>query len=454
MNKSIIINLIAGLMLAAGFQSRGQDASEPTAETFAEPAINLWPIFTRNHDGVNILGLGGGDVEGQAAGGGTEKNVAKAKSKEAEQLHFVGFFPLYMQAWDSKRNSIISFPLFWYTRTSSNLYFNLLGPVYHYHGDLKRNTAYNAVIWPVCEYRFDKHGALAGWHLWPVVSWNNRWLSVANFDPGSVSILGPLLFQYSRPSDRYRRLSLLLLYHQSRESVDAGHLPRADHRNPINLRQPMAYEPRESANVTFFPLWFDCDESWAVWRSGTDHKKLDRVVMLSDKLSPFCRTCGSELCSHRRHDFKFSPGPEQQDAREKLLKLLPELQIAVPQQKDGKINVGAVRRAIAEKYTTSLPYHRTVLPLLFDYQRLGRDYRWNVLMFIVGGKSVGRQYRFDIMEYLYRYEQDGDTSWRFVFPFILQKTAPNRSHFSFLWRVFEYSTDHGKSSGHVMFIPF
>ena len=82
------------------------------------------------------------------------------------------------------------------------------------------------------------------------------------------------------------------------------------------------------------------------------------------------------------------------------------------------------------------------------------DYNWHLLGILAGGERIGDKESTHILHLLYSYRKEGERSERVIFPFISTVQDGNDSRVSFLWRVFSLSKRNGKTSGHILFIPF
>ncbi len=79
---------------------------------------------------------------------------------------------------------------------------------------------------------------------------------------------------------------------------------------------------------------------------------------------------------------------------------------------------------------------------------------WHVLWFLANGYKIGSSEETRVLRYLYSYRRDGAKSESLIFPFISARTDGDNSRWSFLWRVLDFRTEKGHTSGHILFIPF
>ena len=93
-------------------------------------------------------------------------------------------------------------------------------------------------------------------------------------------------------------------------------------------------------------------------------------------------------------------------------------------------------------------------PLVFNYHNDGAGKRWNALLGIFDYESDGTDSSFDLLYYLYRQQTIGEETRRDLFPFVTWDSGPERTKFSFLWRLFNYESHGNQSGGHILFIPW
>ena len=82
------------------------------------------------------------------------------------------------------------------------------------------------------------------------------------------------------------------------------------------------------------------------------------------------------------------------------------------------------------------------------------DYKWHFLHFLAGGEKNGTQENVHVLHFLYRKRVDGDKSETLFFPFVSIQKDGQRERVSFLGRVWQKTTENGKSSGYFLFIPW
>ena len=93
-------------------------------------------------------------------------------------------------------------------------------------------------------------------------------------------------------------------------------------------------------------------------------------------------------------------------------------------------------------------------PLLFHYRRTGDRTEWGSLLNILDYEAEGDESSFAFLYWLYRQQREGEQVRRDFFPFFTWDSGPERSGFSFLWRVFRYERRADRTGGHILFIPW
>ncbi|OQA80216.1 MAG: hypothetical protein BWY31_04048 [Lentisphaerae bacterium ADurb.Bin242] len=84
----------------------------------------------------------------------------------------------------------------------------------------------------------------------------------------------------------------------------------------------------------------------------------------------------------------------------------------------------------------------------------GDNFSWHVFGILANGYKIGDREETRILYYLYRHRSEGVRSERLIFPFISTRADGDDSRWSFLWRVLDFKTEKGHTSGHIFFIPF
>ena len=112
-------------------------------------------------------------------------------------------------------------------------------------------------------------------------------------------------------------------------------------------------------------------------------------------------------------------------------------------------------KRLLEKYTSLKRKEDIGNGLFFQKEQFHNgDYKWNLMLLLAGGSKQGEKESEHILHLLYRSRKEGSKSEKIYFPFITEVKDGNDSKFSFLWRIFSISRRQGKTSGHILFIPF
>ena len=415
-------------------------------------------------------------------------------------------WPLYFNSRENKSKAIGSFPLFFYRRGEKEGMFNLLGPLYHHYYDNKKDKNSYLILWPLSFYskkqneinfgsfplfwrNKDKDGGFLNilgpvFHhyyrknenfysvLWPLSFYSEKqnettlgsfplfWYNKGK-NSGLLNILG-LLWDYRWDKRSWRAGSILMLGGLKHKYYDDHILPGEDHscRN-IYRKYPVGkYALKEESSFNILPLYNNNKRKYTVWKIGADQEILNETSRMLQRL----RQVNNDIKNHEKllknniSDKEFlswrkHKTEERQINMEEVTALLKELNIPVLDLKDNNA-IEKTRYAIHKEYCTTVESGRVVIPFLYTYDEFEGDYKWDVLWFLANGKKADSYEKISVLRYLYRYEKSGDVTSRVIFPFMTYKTAPQKSKFSFLWRVFDYKREKDKVSGHVLFIPF
>ena len=110
---------------------------------------------------------------------------------------------------------------------------------------------------------------------------------------------------------------------------------------------------------------------------------------------------------------------------------------------------------LIEKCTDLCFYEDIGHNLLFHKMNFANgDSSWHLLHFLASGEKSGDRESTNVLHLLYRFRREGNRSETVCFPFIVSREDGDDSSFSFMWRVFERKTRGGRTSGHILFIPF
>ncbi|MCP3966328.1 MAG: hypothetical protein GY750_09265 [Lentisphaerae bacterium] len=101
---------------------------------------------------------------------------------------------------------------------------------------------------------------------------------------------------------------------------------------------------------------------------------------------------------------------------------------------------------------------RQLSTITYNYSGYEGDYDWSFLWILANGKEFGDAEEISFLKYLYRYQRSGSVpakkARQTIFPFITWDSGPDRSKFSFMWRLFNLESSQKGTSGHIFFIPF
>ena len=355
-------------------------------------------------------------------------------------------WPLYFYSKSHDEINLGSFPLFWYR---SDSFLNILGPLFH-----KTGNSYS-VLWPLSFYSKSSCGKKYG--SFPLF-WYEK-----NKDNGFLNILG-LIWDYRWNRNSWNIFSLLTFGVIEHKYYNEHILPGENYTRRRIYMKNTDFNPnrllKEKYSFHCLLFWENNKRKYTIWKTGTAQKELDKTRKMLQKIQ--------QLNNRIRSDEKFlknnitkaeflSRQQYQSDERQINIKetaqLLKKLNIPILNLTDNKA-IRKTRYAIRDKYCKTIESRRISIPFLYTYNEYKGDYKWDIFWFLANGKKQKDYEKISILRYLYRYERTGDTSSRIIFPFMTYKTAPNKSKFSFLWRVFNYKRENKKISGHIFFIPF
>jgi hypothetical protein len=449
-----------------------------------------WDAKTGDNSFVNVLG----------------PLYFRSRNKKENTMLETFCWPLYINSKKPEERNIGSFPLFWYTKGKNDGSFNILGPLYYHSYDKLNDKSRYLVLWPLSFYMKNKSETNFG--SFPLF-WSNK-----NNDRGFLNILGPV-YHHSWKKDRsfYSVLWPLSFYSKGKYETDFGSFPLFwynkgkdsgffnllgllwDYRwNERNWRVgsllmlggithqyyddyglPGETDPRiimsgrcgrfcnntlkEKFSFWVFPFYFYDKRKHIAWKKRADRKSLDEVGRALQKLYQL----NSRIRKPPKNDMSVIEPPlkkltdmtyvEHQIEINKVTPLLKKLDVPVLDLTDNKA-IEKTRQVIRDKYCTSADSKRISVPLLYSYDEFDDDYKWDVFWFLANGKKEGGYEKISILRYLYCYEKSGGVVSRTIFPFMTYKSAPEKSKFSFLWRVFNYERKKDEVSGHILFIPF
>lgn len=82
------------------------------------------------------------------------------------------------------------------------------------------------------------------------------------------------------------------------------------------------------------------------------------------------------------------------------------------------------------------------------------DNRWHTFCYLASGEKNGKTESAQVLQFLYRYNREGEREEKLIFPFISIQKNKNFERVSFLWRLFETHRKDGKKGGYIFFIPY
>lgn len=82
------------------------------------------------------------------------------------------------------------------------------------------------------------------------------------------------------------------------------------------------------------------------------------------------------------------------------------------------------------------------------------DHSWRVFLFLAGGEKKGAREKTQFLHFFYRFNKEGDKEEKLIFPFITIQKDKGYKKISFLWRFYERTVKNGRTSGHILFIPY
>jgi hypothetical protein len=412
--------------------------------------IPLWYYQRKNKDSLIVTPLAGYGWNSDSGEPYFENILGPVYIHAARNNFRSVMFPLYFQSGTKSDSDIAALPFFWWGNRGSGNFLDILGPVYYYKSrkipDSPKSYSEHNFLWPSTCFNME-NGETRDWYSWPLVSYKAGIPSILMFDKNLFSFMGPLGYMErrkpaSQPDNEYGgRCDRYFLAVFSTESLSgAKYLP---------VSQCDGFDVRCSViNESIFRYLFffkSGSADYRVWKKGCDHESLMKLLSATKDLALQCRQ-GNNGNNEKRTR-------ELEDKRKKVVELSAKTGISVPETPDEKSGKELQDRLINE-YCDTIPYLRFNFPLLFDYKGLEDDYKWDVLFWLADGERTKDKSRASVMKYFYRRESEGDTVKGMLFPFVTWKSAPGRSNFSFMWRVFDISQEEGKTSGHIMFIPW
>jgi len=383
--------------------------------------------------------------------------------RQKPQTVFSALGPLYIQKTAPERTFVTSLPLFWYDRDHGHTTFGAVPPLYLYRSARPQHD----VLWPLVSWR---GGARTEWYGWPLIEYHTDIPALLMLEERVTAFLGPFGCRYEHSGDDFSLWSMLFFYHGRQTESALRCQPLSGFRRWTGPRQ----------ETRTFAVWFY--ENHGEYRTlkpafaGSDYNLLQRhLELLVSALSrPVPKSAAqvppsppktketlpqppppsADPSVPARKAAKLAPKLSDADrARQQIAHFMTRLKLHEPMPATAA-ECRELTQKLHDSCTEPMPYRRCLMPLFFDYQALGGDYRWNVFFVLARGQRTDRDAIASVLWYFYRREQSGDNVSTSVFPFINWKSAPDRFRISFLWRVYAYERNHDKIGGHIFFIPF
>jgi len=261
------------------------------------------------------------------------------------------------------------------------------------------------------------------WRIWPAFSYKQNGIpSVVNLDDNSFSILGSLGFKYSHYD---RQPSMLFRNTSVSEEFDLYR-----HRKEFLLFF-------ESSSYGYFPYDTSLFRPTIKGSIKNGHNKY--VYKLSRKRFGIFNYTNT-------HTIRIKDGSLNNDERKELITTI------------NKGDTDKAKTFLASKGVEVDENDKDdVTRKLCDYiaPMTERTYitKWDIPLLMHYEEEPGRDH-FDILWHFYRRNTRGESVSRDIFPFIQYDTNPEKSTFSFMWRLLRYENNNGKHSGHFLFIPW
>lgn len=395
-----------------------------------------WNVETGENSLINILG----------------PLYIRTRDKKHNEKFESFCWPLYINSQGPRGKNIGSIPLFWYNKNCDEGFLNILGPVYHH--SYQENENFYSVLWPLSFYSKKQDEKTLG--SFPLFWYNEE------KNKGLLNILG-LIWDYRWDKHNWEAGSILMLGGVEHKYYDDHILPEEtfSYRSMFQGYPTVHRVLNEDFVLNILLLYYHRRQKYTVWKIGCDQKKLNsaswtlkKICELNNGIEIRRKLLKKNVSTKEFQAWQRRRINELQKNIKKVVVLLKKLDIPVPDLTDNKV-IERTKYAIREKYCTTMDTKRVVVPLLlYTYKKSGENYKWNVLWLLANGEKTNNYEKVSVLRYLYRYEKSDGITSRVIFPFITYKTAPRKSKFSFLWRVFDYKRENDKISGHIFFIPF
>ena len=190
-----------------------------------------------------------------------------------------------------------------------------------------------------------------------------------------------------------------------------------------------------------------------IWRSDAAPEKLERLRQSLIQL----QTAMKGIQSTGRH-VKNDPEKLRQriaDTQQNIAKYAEEfgIELSPPETVE---DIAIWRKHLVENFCVEVDFfeHRTLFGLTSWFERFNQDYWGQFGLGSVIIRKNGDKSDLRVFGFLYREKHDGDSSEYLCPPFLFLQKTPERRYWSFLYRVFDYEVIDGRTSGHILFIPW
>ncbi|MDD3117978.1 MAG: hypothetical protein PHQ27_02245 [Victivallales bacterium] len=381
-------------------------------------------------------------------------------------------WPLYIQSSTPDTTAYGSIPFFWYKTNAKRQeeILDVMGPILFHKKNPQKS--YLSIMWPFFIRSLTPDTTAYGsipffWYkhrkkadktefnlLWPLFS-RNGFPALINWNDTNHNILGPLVLQHAWNYNGQEELTwdeyeMNIFFSYCYQFHNAAWMPGLDYEQQKKSSDRDNYRSVKKKQKWSFLFAAFTVTSYNTWR---EHRHDLAALVAALRTLKDHRTYDYISAPERREKLLRKWHKEQEQARKDMSTAWSNLKLtdAMPTTDQG---FEALQQRLYERYCREVPGFHCETPLLFDLDRFGDDYKWDVLFFLARGEKENDRELTAVLEYFYRYHRNGDHSEMLLFPFITRQTAPGKTRTSFLWRLFSYETDHGNSGGYCFFIPF
>ncbi len=340
---------------------------------------------------------------------------------DAEQgEHSQTFFPLWHYAADGDRRRLIT-PLGGrgWSSDGSTRFVNVLGPIYH--RSAAGDDSYTAVAWPL--FTAERHAESSQTSLFPF--WSHEEVTTEGRESESTELLlGAMRHAHDSEGDAWRAWPLF---------ATTSH---PDQEQWIDLFALYGHQKHgEGATLQLgTALLFQLEHQEAPQRDDTSWEAHVATFL----------SFGHDASPPLRAD------------------LLEEVKESAPEARLTRNHVGflfdwflwSATEQSSESTPSATVARHVRVPLLFEYERDLKEREWDALLWCVHETERRDEERFVAGWGLYRSVERADSVSRDVFPFMTYDRDPQRTAFSFLWRLWRYERRGDQTAGHLFFIPW